>query len=157
MATKHQVLGARGEALVAKRCRCPQCKKFGTLKRLPVNFKCADVVCDFCGFLAQVKTTNVSDLNRLPTRLLGAAWNVQKDRMDAGIYFPIFLILMAGRKTATYYISADMQIPEMFVARNPLSKEARRAGWRGFMYNLSTLPDGAIVRLTYADTPSHTG
>jgi hypothetical protein len=105
------------------------------------------VICDFCGFLAQVKTSNTTDLAKIPPRLLGAAWKVQQERMAAGIYFPLFLVLAKDRKTAIYYLSADIQFPELFVARKPLSKKARRAGWQGFVYDLSTLADGAIVRV----------
>jgi type II restriction enzyme len=48
------------------------------------------VICDFCGYLAQVKT---KALTKIPATLAGAAWIPQKERMDAGIYFPLFLVL----------------------------------------------------------------
>ena len=57
--TNKQLLGERGEILVTKKCPCPKCKSEKSLKRLPANFKCADIVCDFCGYLAQVKSKNV--------------------------------------------------------------------------------------------------
>src|SRR5271165_6342847 len=44
---------------VTRECRCPRCKRSRTLVRLPANFKCADVICDFCGYLAQVKAVTV--------------------------------------------------------------------------------------------------
>ena len=46
--TNKQLLGERGEILVTKKCPCPKCKSEKSLKRLPQNFKCADIVCDFC-------------------------------------------------------------------------------------------------------------
>ena len=56
MATTKQKLGTAGEELVAKHARCPGCKRTDkSFKLLPPNFKCADLVCDFCGYLAQVK------------------------------------------------------------------------------------------------------
>lgn len=62
--------------------------------------------------------------------------------MDAGIYFPLFLVLInrAGRYSINY-LSADLQTPEMFVPRKPLSSDARRAGWQGFRYDLSDAMD----------------
>jgi len=33
--------------------------------------------------------------------------------MAAVIYFPLFLVLVAGRKHAIYYLPADLQNPEM--------------------------------------------
>ena len=60
MATDKQKLGDYGETMVVKNCHCPKCKNEKTLKQLPKNFKCVDVVCDFCGYLGQVKTKNVN-------------------------------------------------------------------------------------------------
>ena len=84
MATARQMLGAYGETAVTQGCACPNCKRSGTPKRLPVNFKCADVICDFCGHLTQVKTAKVADLTTIPKRILGADWGPQKERMDYG-------------------------------------------------------------------------
>jgi hypothetical protein len=128
MSTARQQLGDRGEVCVVKLCSCARCKRGGTLRRLPRNFKCADVICDFCGFLAQVKTATASNIDDIPSRVLGAAWGPQKERMDAGIYFPLFLVLIGPRQqTAIHYLSADVQQPVMFKPRRPLSKTARRA------------------------------
>jgi len=80
-----------------------------------------------------------SDLTKIPATVLGAAWSVQKARMDAGIYFPLFLVLICGRKSAIYYLSADVQKPEMFKPRKPLGANARRSGWQGFMYLLKNV------------------
>ena len=51
------------------------------LPRLPANFKYADIICDFCGFLAQVKTASVSDPLSPPSSLPGASWEPQRKRM----------------------------------------------------------------------------
>jgi hypothetical protein len=148
LGTVRQQLGERGELIVVKKCACPRCKRPRTLKRLPTNFKCADVICDFCGYLAQVKAATVRNVETIPNHLLGGAWSVQKARMDAGIYFPLFLVLVsnAGRKTSVHYLSADVQRSEIFLVRSPLSPAARRAGWQGFIYDLRSVK-GAFVRL----------
>jgi type II restriction enzyme len=145
--TKHQDLGTRGELLVVKCCACPRCKRKRTLRRLPPNFKCADVICDFCGYLAQVKAASVMNVDVVPPILLGAAWEPQKKRMDAGIYFPLFLVLVTPpRRSAIYYLSADVQGPKIFKPRQPLSAAARRAGWQGFLYDLASVRS-AFIRL----------
>jgi type II restriction enzyme len=64
-----------------------ECKRSRTLKRLPNNFKCADVICDFCGYLGQVKAMTVNDVEEIPTTVLGTARGPQKERMAAAIYF----------------------------------------------------------------------
>jgi len=66
--------------------------------------------------------------------------------MEAGIYFPLFLVLVSNRKRAIYYLSADLQTASLFEPRTALSANARRAGWQGFIYRLDRLK-GGLVRL----------
>jgi type II restriction enzyme len=141
MPTVFQELGQFGEKKVVECCACPKCKRARCLVRLPVNFKCADVICDFCGYLGQVKTARVKAIDTIPNAVLGAAWKPQKDRMDAAIYFPLFLVLVGERRSqfAIYYLAADLQSPAMFKPRTPLSKMARRAGWQGFVYDTGSI------------------
>ena len=147
--TNKQKLGEKGELLVARKCLCPRCKRQQTFRRLPSNFKCADVICDFCGYLAQVKTHTTPTIDKLPTKLLGAAWRVQRDRMRAGIYFPLFIVQIDRRgRSSIFYLSAALQTPAMFVARKPLSSKARRAGWTGFVYDLERASKNSIVKIS---------
>ncbi|MCY3755880.1 MAG: hypothetical protein OXG99_17530 [Alphaproteobacteria bacterium] len=141
MATQKQRLGEYGERHVVRHCHCPSCKRNHTLRRLPTNFKCADIICDFCGYLAQVKTKTVSDISIIPKQILGAAWKPQKERMDAGIYFALFLVLTTRdqQKYAIHYLPSDLQNRDIFVERNPLKSTARRAGWKGFNYQLDSV------------------
>ena len=142
MSTNKQILGAKGETIVCKEFSCPRCKKEKTLKKLPTNFKCADVICDFCGYLAQVKTKTVNNIDNIPNNILGAAWGPQKLRMESGIYFPLFLVLNNPEINtySVFYLSADLQSSDMFIPRKPLSKNAKRAGWQGFYY------DGKLIK-----------
>jgi hypothetical protein len=147
--TRHQLLGQHGEEVVV-RLPCPRCKRGRTLKRLPVNFKCADVICDFCGYVAQVKTTARPNIDEPPTRLMGAAWAPQRERMDAGIYFPLFIVVVTPdlRRAAVYYLPGDLQTPDMFHMRKPLSDTARRAGWTGYELRLDVPGGHPPVRLS---------
>jgi type II restriction enzyme len=105
------------------------------------------VICDFCGYVAQVKAVTSFDIEALPKTILGAAWSPQSARMQAGIFIPLFLVLTNGiRKFAIYYLAGDLQLPEMFKARAPLSESARRAGWQGFLYDLTVVKE-RIVRV----------
>src|SRR5439155_1185523 len=58
--TAKQVPGRKGEDTVRARIACPRCRRPKTLTSLPANFECADVICKFCGFLAQVKAVTIS-------------------------------------------------------------------------------------------------
>jgi hypothetical protein len=87
MPTARQDVGEAGEKLVVKTCPCPRCKRGGKLKRLPANFECADLICNFCGYLGQVKAkAGVKDVSVVPDTVLGAAWKPQKDRMADGAH-----------------------------------------------------------------------
>lgn len=148
MPTEKQKLGQFGEERVVRDCACPSCKRKRTLIRLPKNFKCADVICDFCGYLAQVKTATKENIAEVPKQVKGAAWKPQLERMKSAIYFPLFLVLTPKNRPeyAIYYLSSDLQLPEMFSPRNPLGPNARRAGWQGFNYQLESVLT-SIVRL----------
>jgi type II restriction enzyme len=151
MATARQVLGNFGERLIATTITCPRCKTGErTLRTMPPNFKCADIVCDFWGFLAQVKTSTVtgSSLAR-PPRILGAAWAPQKARMDSGIYFSLFIVTVSRSNPnayAIYFLPSQFRTPEMFVPRAPLSLTAARAGRERYMIDVGQAL-GAPIRI----------
>ena len=86
-----------------------------------------------------MKSATVADLTVLPTQILGVAWKPQSERMQSGIYFPLFNVLVTktSKKYAIYYLPADLQTEEMFVPRNPLASTAKRAGWQGYLIDLS--------------------
>jgi type II restriction enzyme len=104
--TEKQILGKAGEIFVIRNCDCPKCKHSNTLRLLPPNFKCADVICDFCGYLAQVKTATSKDVGKLPKILFGAAWGVQKDRMAARYLFPSVYCFSEESERVCYLLSA---------------------------------------------------
>lgn len=148
MPSKNQTFGTFGEKKVCKYIVCPKCKRGKTLRLLRQNFVCADVICDFCGYLAQVKAKTKRNIDTLPSTVPGAAWAPAKVRMDSGIYFPLFIVLVDGKRFSIFYLSADLQTPALFVPRKkPLSSKAKRAGWHGFDYDLRNVPEGSIVRM----------
>lgn len=68
--------------------------------------------------------------------------------MDAAIYLPLYVVLKGEgpRDRSIYYLSADLQLPDMFKPRKPLSQSAKRAGWQGFVYDLTAV-EGRIVKV----------
>ena len=149
MTTAKQILGQFGEEVVRKQCNCPDCDNC-RFKPLGNNFKCADIICEFCGFLGQVKAKNVKDIETIPKTILGAAWKPQEERMKKGFFFPLFVVLVKDFEADTtkhseksiWYLSKNTQKlhkKEIFLPRKPLSKTARRAGWQGFYYNLEQI------------------
>ncbi len=151
MPAEKQALGERGEKAVYERVPCPRCNRARHLARLPTNFQCADLICKFCGFLAQVKSYSLAKgENRLPDRIPGAAWGPQHDQIVAGIYHGLYLAGFAGAKLVRIdYIPAHIVqgAPEVFEPKKPLSAKAKRAGWQGFNYNLTKLPPIGIKQV----------
>ncbi len=70
-------------------------------------------------------------------------------RMIAGIFFPLFLVVVSPdrRRRAIYYLPADLQSPEMFQQRPPLKPTARRAGWIGYKLRLDLAGGHRPVRI----------
>ena len=87
------------------------------------------MICDFCGFLAQVKSSNVKNINKLSSSVLGVVWNPQKERVNAGIYFPLYLVLVCKKEYSPFYLASDLQNKGISDAKKPLSASERRAGW----------------------------
>ncbi len=69
---------------------------------------------------------------------MGAAWGPQQERMAAGIYFSLYLVVESeDGRIGIWFLPRDLQTPEMFVPRNPLGPGAKRAGWQGFMIDIA--------------------
>ena len=148
--TAKQELGGRGESEVRQRVPCPRCGKPRHLTPLGPNFQCADLICKFCGYLAQVKSTTVLG-DSLPDRILGAAWGPQHEQIVAGIYQPLFIVAFSpdGQLRSIDLVPAHIlqASPNVFEPRKPLSATARRAGWQGFYYDLRQLPKIGFKRV----------
>jgi hypothetical protein len=126
------------------------------LKQLIGSFKCADVICDFCGSVAQVKATRVKSPDARLQRIPGAAWGVQEEKIKAGIYHPLYIVkVVKWKPVAIEYISADFLTPKMYVPRKaPLKPTAHRAGWVGFDYDLRQLDEHVIVTVWPSEVPT---
>jgi hypothetical protein len=150
MASARQRLGEKGEKAVCDRLPCPRCNRKRHLRRLPPNFQCADVICKFCGFLAQVKATTLKDgTDDLPDRILGAAWGPQQQQIAAGIFHGLYIagFRESGRLVRIDYVPGHIleSTPQVFEPRAPLKPTAKRAGWTGFIYNLALLPTVGVI------------
>lgn len=150
MATTKQALGTRGEKAVCAHVACPRCGREKQFRALPPNFECVDVICKFCGFLAQVKATARGSVDGPPTSVLGGAWRPQHERVIAGIFHPVYVVSYAGSSLERIdYVPAHMLSahPAVFKPRAKLSESAQRAGWQGFVYDLRELPSIAIQQV----------
>ena len=144
MSTTRQQLGDRGELEVSRRALCPGCGGAKRLKPLSQNFECADLICKFCGFLAQVKaTTLAAEAEGFPSRIQGAGWRPKRDQIRAGIYHGLFLVGYSpkGKLVRIEYIPPHIlqATPNLYVPR-VIGPGAKRAGHAMFDYQLDELP-----------------
>jgi hypothetical protein len=83
--------------------------------------------------------------------VLGGAWGPQHDQIVAGIYHGLFVAGFTdrGRLARIDYVPAHIlqASPGVFEPRQPLSASAKRAGWRGFVYNLDNVPKIGIQQV----------
>lgn len=145
MPTAKQKVGDVGERHVARHMPCLKCKRSGSMKQLPPNFKCADLICDFCGATSQVKTFR-KDNEGLPPSILGAAWQPQSERMQNGIYHALWLVRLSAnmRVKEVWLLPSELQNENLFQKRQPLSANAKRADWQGYLIDAKGFADRII-------------
>lgn len=77
-------------------------------------------------------------------KILGAAWGPQHEQITASIFHSLYVVSFSssGRLLRIDYIPSHIlqSSPEVFEPRAPLRETAHRAGWQGFIYNLSKIP-----------------
>ena len=142
MATQKQKNGEFGEVYVKKHVYCPKCKsKKHTFVQLPSGFPCADLICNFCGYLAQVKTCYSSNTDQCPRMLPGAGWEPLAKRMTKNIFYPIYVVVRNRRDpmkdVSIFYIPAELQTSKMFIrSRASVVKKTKRVV-KGVRFDLS--------------------
>jgi type II restriction enzyme len=80
---------------------------------------------------------------------LGGKWSSTEKRIEAGIYFPLYLVLFDENRikdASVWYLSADLQPTSMYKPRNPKSATSANPGYVGFTYDLTQVKD-SFVRL----------
>jgi transcription elongation factor Elf1 len=149
MPTEKQALGDRGEREICRRVKCPRCSREKHLRPLPTGFQCADLICKFCGFLAQVKSVTLKD-GEVDVRkvVLGAAWRPQQEQIISGIFHSLFVVgyAAAGKLVSIHYVPSHIlqATPQVFEPRKPLRPGAKRYPYQGFNYRLDKLPPVGI-------------
>lgn len=65
-------------------------------------------------------------------KLPGATWKSQEERIQAGIYYPIYVVLYdeKDRPVEILHLSVDHQIPRMFRPRRKPQRGAQRFDYR---------------------------
>ncbi len=118
LAKSRKSIGDSAEKIVCSRLTCPMCK-IGKFRRFRENFEAVDIVCSFCKHAAQVKAHAVRDWETEEvTKLPGASWKTQKEHLEAGKYYPLYVMLHYRKEPCKIlYLPVEFQIPQMFQPR----------------------------------------
>ena len=148
--TAQQTSGRLGELAVCRTVSCPRCGR-PRLSTLPRNFDCADVICRFCGFLAQVKSVTSAD-GSWPTTLPGGSWPRQQEQIISGIFHALYVVAFApsSRKLVSidYVPSHILQAaPDIYVPRKPTKPVGRTTPFLGFRYDSRKIPVIGVHRV----------
>lgn len=156
--TVQQAAAEAGEVAVCKKVACPRCAR-PRLTRLPNNFDCADVICRFCGFMAQVKSVT-SASGEWPNTIPGGSWPRQQEQIIGGIFHALFVVAFEPKKrhlvSIDYVPSHVLQaVPDAYVPRKPTHPAGRSNPFLGFRYDSRRIPAIGVFR--YVGPPRGVG
>jgi hypothetical protein len=156
--TQQQLSGKLGEEAVCRTLACPQCSK-RRLSPLPTNFDCVDVICRFCGFMAQVKSIS-SRKGIWPNTIPGGSWPRQHEQIIAGIFHSLFVVALepgTRRLVSIDYVPSHIlrAVPDAYVPRKPTKPLGRSTPFLGFRYDSRRIPAIGILRVFTSGQPTH--
>jgi type II restriction enzyme len=140
--------GRLGEEAVVRHVACPQCGKRKLTRLVEPGFPCVDIICKFCGFLAQVKSTTAT-LSDRPTRALGANWAPQKEQILRDIFHALYVVsIVEGEAERIWYIPAHMlRVNPAAFKPGSVTRDGRNRRRQTFSYDLGVIPDIGIERV----------
>ena len=144
--SKSQIIRVMSENWVAENMYCPCCGH-ASLRHLKNNLPVADMQCENCGEIFELK----SKQGNIGKKIAAGAYEAMIQRINS-ITNPDLLIL---QYTQDYSVSALTLIPKFFFVpsiiekRKPLGPDARRAGWVGCNILFTEIPaQGRIPIIT---------
>lgn len=115
---------------------------------MEAGFPCVDVICKFCGLLAQVKSTTAT-VNDRPTRALGANWAPQKEQILRDIFHALYVVsIVRGEAERIWYVPAHMlRVNPAAFRPGGITRDGSNRLRQGFSYDLRAIPDIGIERV----------
>ena len=145
--------GRIGEEAVVRFVKCPRCNEKKLTRLVERGFPCVDVICKFCGFLAQVKST-IGEVGERPTRALGANWEPQKKQILADIFHALYVVSVEnGKANRIWYVPEHMLrvSPAAFEPGN-VTYDGKSRRRQNFVYNLQKIPPIGIDQVYPEDS-----
>jgi type II restriction enzyme len=133
-----QIARVLTEGWVNQNSYCPSCGN-DTLNKFKNNTPVSDFICDKCNSEYELKSKN----NALTLKIVDGAYKTMIQRINA-CNNPHFFFLNYSKKT--FEVQNFLVIPKYYFIddiieqRNPLGKNARRAGWIGCNILLNSIP-----------------
>ena len=107
---------------------CPCCGN-DKLKKMPNNYPVADLMCDICNSVFELK----SKQGNIGNKINDGAYDTMIERIKSNSHPELFILQYSTQLLVTdlMLIPKFFFIPSIIEKRKPLSSNARRAGWVG--------------------------
>lgn len=123
-----QKIRVMSERWFAENLFCPCCGNI-RVEKLPNNSPVADVCCEHCGEIFELK----SKRNSIGAKIMDGAYHTMIERITSNLNPQLFLMQYSATLSVTNLtlIPKFFFTPDIIEKRKPLSPKARRAGWVG--------------------------
>lgn len=123
---------------------CPCCG-YEHIYKMKNNLPVADMICKNCGENFELK----SKKNSIGSKIVDGAYQTMIERITSNKNPQLFVMNYSEKFFVTdlIFIPKFFFTPDIIEKRNPLSKNARRAGWTGCNILLKKIPEQAKINI----------
>jgi len=132
-----RIIGRAAEIYSCEKIQCIKCNEMNWLE-CNINTKSKDQICKNCGKKYQIKCKNTTEklYNNIKKnsefKTIGAEYNTTLKSIEDQIDYIIILYETVNHNILDIiHIKSDNITCDNIIARNPLSNNAKRAGWQG--------------------------
>lgn len=144
--SKSQIIRVLTEDWVERNLYCPICGK-PHINRYENNHPTGDFYCNSCDSDFELKSKESSS-GKLSKTIVDGEYSTMISRITS-LKNPNFFFMMYKNFSVYNFILIPNHFftPEIIIKRNPLSPNARRAGWTGCNIDISSIPDSGKIFL----------
>ena len=147
-----QKIRVMSESWLSKNMYCPSCGN-PHLMKLDNNSPVADMQCDNCGEIYELKTKN----GTIGKKINDGAYKSMIDRITSSTNPDLFVMQYSTDYSVTNLIVIPkfFFVPQIIEQRKPLAPTARRAGWVGCNILFSEIPEQGkieVIRNSYINS-----
>lgn len=139
-----QIIRVLSESWVSSNVFCPCCGR-ERIHELKNNMPVADMQCDRCGEIFELKSKN----GHIGNKIVDGAYNTMIQRINSATNPELFILqyTVDYRVTDLTLIPKFFFVPNIIEKRKPLSQSARRAGWTGCNILYKKIPEQGRIKI----------